>query len=62
MTDAEAMRRLRRAGWRLERRGRGSHVVLQRGEERLVLSIGRVGKHPVSPGIRVVVLRAEKIR
>lgn len=58
MTDSEALRRLVRAGWRLERYGKGSHVILKRGAERLVAAVGRNGKHPLSPGQRAMVRRA----
>ena len=62
MTDAEAMRLLRRAGWSVARRGKGSHLIMQRKEERRVFPIGRVGKHKLSRTARAAVLRATRER
>ena len=61
MTDSEACRKLRAAGWRVVRQ-RGSHVVMKRGAERLVAAVGRRGKHPLSPGLRAAVRRATEGR
>jgi predicted RNA binding protein YcfA (HicA-like mRNA interferase family) len=58
MTDSEALRRLVRAGWHIQRRAKGSHVILKRGAERLVAAVGRNGKHGLSPGQRSMVRRA----
>ena len=49
MTAGEAVRRLARAGWRIVRQ-RGSHLLMVRGDERLVAAVGRRGKHRTSPG------------
>jgi predicted RNA binding protein YcfA (HicA-like mRNA interferase family) len=59
MTDGEAVRALRAAGWRVLRQ-RSSHMVLTRGLERLVVAVGRAGKHRTSPGQRAKIRKASK--
>ena len=61
MTDAEACRKLRAAGWRLVRQ-KGSHLVMTRAGERLVAAVGRRGKRGLSPGLRAAVRRATEGR
>ena len=60
MTDAEAMRLLRRAGWKVVRQGRTSHMLMRRGDERRVFAVGRLGKHRVSRTARHEILKAAK--
>lgn len=57
MTDAEAMRLMRRAGWRVVRQGKTSHLIMRKGAERVVMPIGRNGKHRVSRNVRNRVLK-----
>jgi predicted RNA binding protein YcfA (HicA-like mRNA interferase family) len=38
MKSADAIRQLKTIGWTIKRQGRGSHIILIKGEDMLVLS------------------------